>query len=385
MTTESQLLIALIRIAVTGNAVPLDLNVDWYAFLQLARMHKLSALAYDGLKKAGVDMELVPAEIAAALRKDCFWAISQNVQMEALRGKLEAGLQQRNVRHIFLKGAVLKFDYPVSALRTMSDMDILVHIEDYPAIDDLAKELEGTLLPGDGNHRSFLFPGNLTIEFHPNLLHQDTPVGTGINPGWQYAKPSESCSMALTEEGFYLHHICHMAEHLAGSGIGIRFVLDVWVHQNLRKEPADRAFIEQELARFGLLELAQNVEALARHWFDGAESTPLLEELGAYIISSGIYGTNKQAARSALSMSGGSRTAAFWQRAFYSRQEMEGRFPWLKGKPWLLPVGWCVRAFRVLTKRKRLLTDWLKDTGEVSKEEAVRQGELLARFGISRK
>ena len=385
MMPESLLLIKLTRIAVTGNPEPLLLDVNWEAFLQLAQSHKLSALAYDGLKKSGENLSPVPENILTVLHSTCMQAIARSVQMDGLRCRLEAGLQQRKVAHIFLKGAVLKYDYPVSALRTMSDMDILVHTEDYPAIDELARALGGVPEDGDGNHHSFIFPGRLHVEFHPNLLHHDTPIGAQINPGWQYARESGSFSKELTEEGLYLNTLCHMAHHMADGGIGIRFVLDVWVHRHLRKQAIDRAFVEQELARFGLLEFTKNIEALAEHWFSGSESAPFPAGLDEYIVTSGSHGTAQRAALNAVSMSaGGSRRSAMMGKAFYSRAEMEDRFPWVKGKPWLLPAAWCIRAFRVVTRRSHLLKDWVSTTGAVSDQEAAAQRELLNSFGICR-
>lgn len=386
MTPESQLLITLTRIAVTGKPEPVSLEVDWDAFLRLAREHKLAGLAYDGLKKSGVALDPVPEKILVELRNACMRAIAQSVQQDAMRCRLEAGLLQRNVDHIFLKGSVLKYDYPVSALRTMSDMDILAKVDDYDALDEIMLELGGQHCDGDGNHRSFLLPGNLQIEFHPNLLHHDTPVGTEINPGWQYAKPSDTCAKQLTEEGFYLHTICHLASHFTGSGCGIRLILDIWVFHHLRKAPLDREFVEKEFARFGMLDFARNIEALTEHWFSCAEGSPLLDELGEYVITSGLYGTQARHMLNAVSLSeNSSKSSALMGQVFRSRAEMEDRFPWVKGKPWLLPVAWCVRAFRVVTKRSDLLVHWVKGATSVSDDEISQQKALLDRFGIRKK
>jgi hypothetical protein len=82
---------------------------------------------------------------------------------------------------------------------------------------------------------------------------------------------------------------------------------------------------------------------------------------------------------------GGSRASALWGKIFYSRAEMEDRFPWCKGKPWLLPIAWCVRAFRAVTKRGKLIFTWSKATGKVTKSQADAQKEMFSRFGIQRK
>lgn len=385
MTPESQLLITSVRIAVSGNPEPLCLDINWDSFLQLAQSHKICALAYDGLKKSGADLSPVPEAALATLHKACMQAIAHSVQMDALRCRLETGLQQRKVAHVFLKGAVLKYDYPVSSLRTMTDLDILVHTGDYPAIDELVLSLDGTPEDGDGNHHSFSFPGSLKVEFHPNLLHHDTPVGAQINPGWQYTRNSEDFCKELTEEGLYLNTVCHMANHMAMGGIGIRFVLDVWVHHHLRQKTVDRVFVEQELERFGLLDFARNIEALADHWFSCRTDAPFPEALAEYIITSGSYGTMERSVITAASLSKcGSAASAFMRKAFCSRAEMEDRFHWLKGRPWLLPVAWFVRALRVVTRRSGLLKDWLQTSGAVSDAEIAAHRELLASFGIRR-
>ena len=99
-----------------------------------------------------------------------FQAIFSDSQLEYTKQNLHEKLLAANVDHVFLKGARLKYDYPVPALRTMCDMDILVHTHDYDAITQVAVALGGESYYGDGNHHNFKFPGNVAVEFHPNLL-----------------------------------------------------------------------------------------------------------------------------------------------------------------------------------------------------------------------
>lgn len=384
MTKESQLLIGALGWAVTGKTEELSLSVDWEALLKLAKEHMLLPLLGDGLQKAGC-WEKVPQEAAKVLEKATMQAVYHDAQTEHIRAKLEKGLKEEKIPYVFLKGSVLKYDYPEPALRTMCDMDVLVHTEDYLAIERISRGLQGVPGHSDGNHRNYLFPGGVEVEFHPNLIHQDTPVGTEINPGWQYTEQTAD-GIRMTEEGIYLNTLCHLANHFVSGGVGVRFVLDVWVNRHLRKNPADREKVETELTRFGLLDFAKNIEALAEHWFGAGESTPLLEELGEYILTSGSHGHMERATLNSVTLSkGGSRASALWGKIFYSRKEMEDRFPWCKGKPWLLPIAWCVRAFRAVTKRGKLILTWSKETSKVTKSQAEAQKEMLVRFGIRRK
>lgn len=384
MTKESKLLIAALGWAVSGTTEKLSLSVDWEELLRLAKGHMLLPLLYDGLQKAGV-WEQVPQNVAKTLEKACIQAVYQDAQMEYCRQKLEAKLKEEKIPYVFLKGAVLKYDYPDPSLRTMCDMDVLVRTENYPQIDRIAQDLRGEAGHSDGNHRNYHFPSGVEVEFHPNLIHQDTPVGTDINPGWQYTEQTPD-GIRMTEEGIYLNTLCHLANHFVLGGVGVRFVLDVWVNRHLRKEPIDREKVENELSAFGLLDFAKNIEALAECWFGAGESSPLLEELGEYILTSGSHGRTDRAVLNSVTLSkGGSRASALWGKIFHSRAEMEDRFPWCKGKPLLLPIAWCVRAFRAVTKRGKLIFHWSKETSKVTKSQAKAQKEMLTRFGIRRK
>ena len=386
MQNESALLIGALGMSVADKHLEMPKELDWQVFLKLCRAHAVAPLVYEGLSKADA-LQVVPETVKKALLNDYHTAIFRDSQFDYTKEQLSKKLVQAQIPHIFLKGACLKYDYPIPALRTMCDMDILVRTEDYPALEKIALEMGGKPGHSDGNHRNYKFPGTVEVEFHPNLLHQDTPVGTAINPGWQYAKKDMPTSAGeLTQEGFYLNTLCHLANHFVAGGVGVRFVLDVWVNRYLRKPQPDRDFVEAELQRFGLLEFARNIEGLADVWFGNCETTPLLEELGSYILTSGLHGRDDRAMLNAVSLSpGGSRGSALIKKAFYSRRELEDRFPWCKGKPWLLPAAWCVRAVRAVTKHGDLIVKWGKGTGSFTSDEIRTQQEKLKRFGIQEK
>lgn len=386
MDYESALLIGALARSVTEKPFTMPETVDWKALVRLSRMHGVAPMVYDGLRKAGL-LEAVPEEIRSFLLSNYHAAIFRDSQFDYIRQQLSEKLVQAGVEHIFLKGSVLKYSYPEPALRTMCDLDILVHTKDYPVLDKIAQELGGKAGHGDGNHRNFAFPGGVAVEFHPNLLHHSIPVGTQINPGWQYArKDLPTCAGEMTPEGFYLNTICHLANHFVMGGVGVRFVLDVWVNRHLRKPEMDRAFVEKELKKFGLLDFAQNIEALADYWFGEGELTPVLEDLADYILTSGSHGVSDRAMLNAVALSPGqSQSSALLKKAFYSRAELEDRFPWCKGKAWLLPAAWCTRAFKAVTNHGHLILKWSKGTGEVSKEAVQEQVKLMNRFGIRTK
>ena len=386
MQQESALLIGVLRQAVTEKKELLVAeNVDWNTFCVLTSAHNVCALVWHGLQDHQEVIEQMPEDLQKRMSGKYLHAIYRDSQLEYIKDSLESALSQEKVPHIFLKGARLKYDYPVPALRTMCDMDVLVKTEDYERITKVSENLGGSRYYGDGNHRNYQFPGGVAVEFHPNLIHPGTPVATQINPGWQYAQEDvDGYCKSMTAEGIYLNTICHLAEHFIAGGVGVRFVLDVWIC-NHRSKPYDREFVQKELKRFHLLDFAEKIEALAEVWFSGKETTPLLEELGEYILTSGSHGRKDRAMLNAVSLSpGGNRFSALWHKVFYPREELEIRYPWSRGKPWLLPAAWCARAFGAVTQRGHLIRKWSSGTGEVTREAAEQQRRKLASFGITR-
>ncbi len=387
MNAESRLLIGALRRAVAGKNESLCLDVDWQKTMKLAAAHMLLPLLYDGLHRNPEEWAQVPEPAQKMLQQHFMRSVYQDTQFAHLRQQLAHELTQTQVPHVFLKGAVLKNDYPIPALRTMCDMDVLVYTKDYAAIAAVSEKLGGKPGHSDGNHRNYSFPGGVTVEFHPNLLHHGTPVGTDINPGWQYVRKDDaSFCLEMTEEGMYLNTICHLANHFVSGGVGVRFVLDVWVSRNLRKTQPDRTFVEAELKKFGLLEFARHIEMLAETWFGDGDPAALPEGLEEYILTSGSHGLMDRAILNAVALSpGGSQSSALLKKAFYSRAELEDRFPWCKGKPWLLPAAWCTRAFRAVTRHGSKILQWGRGTGQISQDEVENQQRLLRRFGIDPK
>ena len=382
MTTEQKLLIDTLACALKGKAYTVPEIVDWRQFISLSTRHGVAPLIYDGLQKAG-NWELLPPPAKKILSDAYHAAVFQDVQFMHLKKTLEEKLTGANVAHIFLKGASLKKDYPEPALRTMCDVDVLVHREDYSKIDKIAQEMHAKAEMGDGNHHNYCFPGNLKVEFHPKLIHHDTPVGTGINPGWQYATPDGT---DLTPEGFYLNTICHLANHFVADGVGVRFLCDVWVNRNLRKPQPDWKIVNAELMRFGLLDFARNIENLTKCWFDGGEETALLQELGDYILSEGQSGEESRKVLNAAALSAKqSGASVLLKRIFPSREDLESRFSWCGGKPLLLPIAWLVRCIRVVTRRAGISLEWTKEASKLTKEEITEQKAMLSRFGIQPK
>ena len=373
-------LLALMRCAVTGETFAAGAETDWRAVMRQARFHHVEPLIFYALRDRTQAPEEVLDELTAAHRLSVF----RDIQQEAAGAVLRETLTAAGVPHILLRGALLKRDYPCPDMRTMSDLDYLVRMEDYPAVKAAVKSLGGRHIHTDGGHYTVELPPNILVEFHPNLIYVASPVGGGINPGWQYARrDSGPYALELTEEGFYLNMLCHLAYHFVSGGTGVRSVLDVWVYRRRHSPQPDRDFVDAELERTGLAAFAGNIEALSEAWFGGAPVGEELEPLEEYILTSGVYGTVRRAVLNAACFSReGAGWAALWNKAFYPRAELENRFPWTKNRPWLLPAAWCVRGVKALTRHSGHIKEWSRAASAVSAQEVAACRKELQRFGF---
>lgn len=379
MREEYALLVALVRNQMDGTPFVLPEDTDLLQLAKIARQHRLAPFVYEAL--AGYSL---PEEASAILSSAYNKAIFRDAQFDHVQRLVRRVLEQQGIEHVFMRGICLKQDYPQSALRTMTDIDVLVHTRDLSAIRKAMKPLDAEIGFSDGNHRSYIFPPNTEVEFHPMLLHCGCAVGTGINPGWQYVPGGQpGACKEMSPEGFYLNVMCHFANHFFSGGAGIRFVLDIWVCRHLRKQQPDRAFVERELDRVGLLDFARNVELLAECWFSGVPMPDSLREMEEYIFTSGLHGREDRAMLNAICFSPkGTGVSALLKRAFHPKEDLENRFDWVHGRPWLLIPAWCARAFGALTKRRNEVFRWGKGTQQFSAAQVAAQQEKLRRFGV---
>ena len=379
MGPQYKLLIDMVRSHFTGEAVNLPENADLTDLYEAAARHKLQTFIYSALENTPYEVSAMEA-IGGAYHK----AVFRDVQADYIRAQITEALTNAGIDHVYQRGVCLKHDYPVSSMRTMSDMDILVHSKDLKKLPKVMAALPCVQRPGDGNHRIFSVSPGFTVEFHPNLIHCSSHVGTGINPGWQFVPADQPAGeQFMTEEGFYLSVMCHLANHFAAGGVGVRFVLDIWVCRHLRQQQPDRSLVEKELQRIGLLKFAKQIEALGDLWFSGITPAEDLTELEEYILSSSSHGDEERSMLNSVCLSpGGSGFSALWRKVFYPKQDLYERYDWVNGRPWLLPAAWFARMWQALVRRRKLVFNWGKGTMKFTDDQIQQQREKLRNFGI---
>ena len=173
---------------------------------------------------------------------------------------------------------------------------------------------------------------------------------------WEKAVPRDGYEYIyqMRPEELYIYTMIHLLEHFQNGGIGIRFIMDIYVlskQGNINREYVLKVFQTLDISKFAFY-----IEQLAENWF-GKDAMPLdeeinaiLEELGDFIIQNGTYGSSSHAQNVVVEREG--RIGYMKRMAFPNYNSMQTLYPWLVGKAYLLPFAWGIRIVRTILFRK---------------------------------
>lgn len=365
--------VALLRCAVCGGEVPAG-PFDWDALLRLARRHRVEGILHLVLKSA----DDVPDGVRESLQKAWQRALVQDARQEYAARQIRETFSVAGIPLAPMKGLVLKNDYPSRELRWMSDLDFYIRPEDRERIHAVMESLGAVIASTDSGDINYAMTGNVCVEFHGMLLYRVGSGGVGGYSDWSRVVEDEN---RLTEEGYALNLIGHVAYNLAHAGCGARFILDLWVYRHKHPGQPDWNEVMGQLKRDGLDRIAQNLLDLSEYWFGDGPGSELLDELGAYILEGGLYGLSKRETLSGAGFHGG-KLGAVKAQLFRSRDEFENRYPWLKKYPFLLPATWVMRGVKSLRIHRAALGRWTRQLNQNDRKEIEEHQARLKRFGF---
>lgn len=328
---------------------------------QRYRQHLKRMAFVSATKDATQDREM--AEIAGAFSKDRLWVLP-------------------------LKGYELKRLYPSSEMRHMSDTDLLIAVDQAEQV-KICLERIGFVNHrfGQGSTDLYTSPTGLQYEIHRSLEEE------GFNEQSQaFLKnllsvavpvPEHTYFLTLPHESHYAYILCHFVKHLLSGGIGIRQVMDIYLCR--KKWTFDEEKLEKLLGELELREFAATVERLANHWFGDGEGDSVTEELGEYILGSGVFGKEEQkvADRMLKEKKKQSKLSYIWSRLFPSYQSMCFYYPILKKWAVLLPVFWLWRILYALIFRRGKLKREVSTVSGTDYEAVAQRAAFYRRCGLN--
>lgn len=348
---------------------------EWKQLFALAEMHSVLPLVFDAVYANPSLSQLDELWLAGLKRK-----VRHQVFTQTLRTKefldLNRNLQAAGVKPLVVKGIICRNLYPCPDQRRSGDEDVLIPVDQLETCHRILTEFGMEADAGDMQEAYEISyrkkSGALHVELHKHLFPPESDAYGDLNQFFAQVFDCAICeeiqgdsvyTLDWTDHLFYL--ICHAFKHFLHSGFGIRQVCDIvlyantygnrvnWgkVLENCRRIRADR--FAAALFRIGETYLvfdpdrAQYPDTWRKIRVD---ALPMLEDL----LTGGLYGdadlSRKHSSNITLdavaARKQGRRTKnAVLASAFPPASILQGRYPYLKERPWLLPVAWGSRLW----------------------------------------
>lgn len=346
MDTNKLLLIILGRL-INNNSFDIEQANNWNGLISLAKTHGvLQCVAYyvSAMKEEHKPDKGTCDYLYNVLLQESMRSQNQLYAIDAIQKKCE----KSGIDTLVVKGAVTKKRYTDPLFRSMSDIDILYKEEQHKEFKKTMFSLGYTDYSEGRKNDTYNMPPFISVEAHRSLLSNESEYFEYYSNIWDKCLLKDGCKytyeMSLEDE--FIFNIIHLAEHLKHGGVGIRFIMDVYVYDNL---DFDRGYFENELKKLNLYDFYLNVSALSEYWFANGESTELIEKLSSFVLSNEIFGTKEN--KAALYVSEG-RVSGLLRTCFPEYEDMKSMFLWLDGRKYLLPYAWMHRAFKSLVHRR---------------------------------
>lgn len=366
-------------------------NLDWSVLEEIGQAHQLTGVIYHQCKNSIVQSGLPDVEKVKWKRSYMYNFLLYSKRM-ALLSQIDAEFLKDNIAYLIVKGTEVAKLYPVPALRTMGDSDILVHEGDKQRACDVLKRL-GFDVGTSSSREWYAAKNEIKLELHHSLIYDYSVELEAIqawgNKIWNHVskqKDKSQCKLDLTYHLIYI--LLHLRRHLLFEGIGFRQFMDVVIlatQPEINWHQADLWFKELKLEKF-----AATCFTCCSRWFDVKIPALKLEleetfysESTAKIMNGGVFGSkDKEKIENILfnemRFSKSSSEHAILKNAFlpYKKMRLLPYCGFLNGRPWLLPIAWGWRLIYRMEKVVPLLK------GAYDNETIKKKDDMLTKWGL---
>lgn len=367
MTDDQKQLIHIIAYQMFAIKNELSDDADWQSILKEARLQAVFPLAYQALQL------FISTDNESQYAKEYVSNQAANIRNLYYHSELHRLLTDNRIPYAILKGQVSASYYPDPMLRSMGDVDFLIHRADIEKVDYLLKSEGFKKLDYAEKHEYHWAYKKDRVSLE---LHWDIP---GVPPSFVNHYSADVISNA--EERIIsnkvmmfpspFHHglvlLLHSISHMTGKGIGLRHLCDWLVFENSLSEREFLKLFEKPLKDIGLWTFAKVMTKIgvlcfgtARSWCRDADDElclALLED----ILSGGNFGTkdNTRGSQAKLIQNRVTKSpqGSILKNGMVSINEKAKRdYAYCRQKVFLRPVGWAAvvgqYAIRVISGKR---------------------------------
>lgn len=394
-STETQFL-HIVKAAISGVDLPAE-KVDWPAIFTLANQQKLLPILFEAARKTP-DAEENAALFAVTKQQVIGQVLNQTVR-SAEFSDLYHKLRSAGLHPIVVKGQLCSRLYPLKDHRISADDDLLIPDGEFFACHEqlLANGLT-TDTPADelasADEVSYTKNGSpLYIELHRHLFDSSEDTHDELNHFFTDLKPIEVDGFStMPPHEHLLYLILHAYKHFVRSGIGLRQFCDIGLWARAYHAEIDWQLLHEQCESVHAATFAAAAFRIARDylgidfdlpmpWDASIDVEPLLHDT----LCGGVYGSNDltrlHSSTVTLNAVKASRTgekSSVLRTVFPKREYLERRYPYLKKRPYLLPVAWVQRLAHYASEKQSGADSSASGSIKLGKERI----ELMKRYGI---
>lgn len=310
-------------------------DVAWQTVYAFARTQSLASGIYTALEPL-VKAE-APEDLCDRWDRERATDLAKHIKQTSEFKSVTAALTEAKVNFLPLKGFSFKALWKNPAYRTMSDMDIYFHPDEFDRADRVLKSLGYVQESGCDVHLDYDKKPFVKIEAHRKFKTDGPAVSFDT---WE-SKPDNPYFHVMNHEQFLLFSIAHAKKHYVHGGCGMRVVFDHYLYLRAYAEEIDMKSLEAELAAEGLDDFFALLRRLSDYWFGDAIADEELKRAAFYIATGGTYGSHDNSVSYGIKEKGKLRYVL--GRVFPPYRLMKHRYPILRKLPFLLPFLYPVR------------------------------------------
>ena len=394
-TTETHFL-HIAKAAISGGDLPAE-KVDWPAIFTLANQQKLLPILFEAVRKMPAAEENVA--LFAVTKQQVIGQVLNQTVRSAEFSDLYHKLRSAGLHPIVVKGQLCGRLYPLKDHRISADDDLYISDAEFMACHEqlLANGLT-TDTPTDelatADEVSYTKKGSpLYIELHRHLFDSAEDAHDELNHFFTDLKPVEIDGfLAMPPHEHLLYLILHAYKHFVRSGIGARQFCDIGLWARAYHAEIDWQRLHEQCESVHAATFAAAAFRIARDylgikfdlpapWSEAVDVEPLLHDS----LCGGVYGSNDltrlHSSTVTLNAVKASRTgekSSVLRTVFPKREYLERRYPYLKKRPYLLPVAWVQRLAHYASEKQSGAGNSASGSIKLAKERI----ELMKQYGI---
>lgn len=394
-TTETQFL-HIAKVAVSGGDFSAE-KADWPAIFTLANQQKLLPILFEAVRKIPAAEE--NAALFAVTKQQVIGQVLNQTVRTAEFTELYRKLRKAGLHPIVVKGQLCSRLYPLKDHRISADDDLYIPDAEFMACHEqlLANGLT-TDTPADelstADEVSYTKKDSpLYIELHRHLFDSSEDAHDELNHFFTDLTPVETDNfLAMPPHEHLLYLILHAYKHFVRSGIGLRQFCDIGLWARAYHDEIDWQRLHDQCASVHAATFAAAAFRIARAylgidfdlpapWNDSVDVEPLLHDT----LCGGVYGSNDytrlHSSTVTLNAVKASRTgekSSVLSTVFPKREYLEHRYPYLKKRPYLLPVAWVQRIAHYASEKQSGADNSAPGSIKLAKERI----ELMKRYDI---